>query len=144
MASYSYLCHIDDLGRVIDRMKKLAVGMEVTFHYDLQLVRELSLPKWARIKWFYYCDQQEGNTIRLYDREFFQGFRHLYKEPRTCVILRGNDLGKTSGDVKAAVRRLLGPLEKPPPGVNTNPENYDNCIRFFGQRNACTKETDRG
>ena len=28
-----------------------------------------TLDQWPRIKWFYYCDNRNGNTIRLYDTE---------------------------------------------------------------------------
>lgn len=135
MAGYSYYCEIPNLGQLIADMKRACEGVRATFLYDERAIAELNRREWARIKWFYYCDQHDGNTIRLYDRQFFQEVQGLYREPRTCVILRGKNLGKASGDVKTAIRRFLGTLNEPPSGVNTKPENMENCMQFFGRLN---------
>jgi hypothetical protein len=112
------------------------------FHYDPQVVTGLKHSTWARIRWFYYCDQQGGNTIRLYDREFFDNSERLYEETQSCVILRGENLGKPSGEVKIAIRRELRDLKTPPLGINTRPENKEKCFQFFGRLNTLPEGAD--
>jgi hypothetical protein len=63
-----------------------------------------TLKAWPRIKWFYYCDDQDGNTIRIYDNAHlghFGGSHYLEpdgvrKEHFERVIIRGRNMW--SGD----------------------------------------------
>lgn len=132
MAGYTYVCKIQNLRELIDKMKRLAEGAEgprLTFDYDPRVIDELEQAANGRIKWFLYCDQQEGNTIRLYDSKFFESFRHLYKEPGTYVILRGEGLGETEGQLKHNIRDLFGEIQKAPRDINTN--NPEACLSYF-------------
>jgi hypothetical protein len=133
MAGNSYKCRIEDLGELIADMRRVSKDTAATFDYRQEVVEALGHSKWRRCKWFYYCDQQDGNTIRLYDREFFHDCPDLYVEACTYVILRGKNLGKPSGNVKTAIRRLpslgLKPPEELPPGINTN--DPEKCLYFF-------------
>jgi hypothetical protein len=38
--------------------------------YRQDIVRELQLPENRRILYFYYCDNREGISVRLYDPTF--------------------------------------------------------------------------
>ena len=59
-----------------------------------------TLDRWPRIRWFYYCDDHNGNTIRLYDTEHFSHFGGGYyleedgvgREHRERVIIRGENM----------------------------------------------------
>jgi hypothetical protein len=144
MAGYSYICEIRNVREIVASMERLGADTNAIFHYNPEVLEELNGRTWTHIRCFYYCDQHYGNTIRLYDRQFLRRFQHLYREPRTCVILRGKNLGNASGDLKIAIRRLLGPLEEPPSGINTNAENRENCLRFFARRNVVTGGANDG
>jgi hypothetical protein len=47
-----------------------------SFQYKDGLLDTLVMPQWRRVMWYYYCDDDYGNTIRLYDWEHF----HHYKQ----------------------------------------------------------------
>jgi len=129
----SYICQIDDLGELIKNMGRLAEGTQGSFRYKEKEGVILKLKEYPRIKWYYYCDNAEGNTIRLYDSEFYNEFSKLYKEPKDYVILRGYDLGKARETLKQKIRDLFESMEKPPPEIKA--KHPDKCLPYFEERN---------
>src|ERR1700677_1641494 len=84
-------------GRVVPREKPF-------FRYVQGIWESLQGDQWNRIQWFYYCDDFQGITIRLYDKEHFGRNRNalLYLETDPIghdvklpdrVLLRGENLG---------------------------------------------------
>jgi len=139
----SYICQIDDLGELIKNMRRLAEGTQGTFRYkdkDKEGVI-LKLKEYTRIKWYYYCDKAEGNTIRLYDSEFHKDFSKLYEEHKGYVILRGRDLGTPDGTLKQKFRDLFESIEKPPPGINAN--HREACLSYFEERNKKERKPNK-
>ena len=124
-----YICKIEDLGVFIGQMKELAEGTEANFRYKREVRKQLNENKYRRIKWYFYNDNAEGNTIRLYDSEFHKDFSKLYVEPKDYVILRGHNLGKAHETLKQKIRDLLEIIEKPPPRVNT--KHPGKCLSYF-------------
>lgn len=106
----SFVARIDDVPALLDsweQMLKEANGaQEFTVNEDVFA----TLDQWPRIKWFYYCDDQDGNTIRIYDKEHLDHFGGSYylepdgyrKEHFERVIIRGRKMW--SGD-QAALNR---------------------------------------
>jgi len=134
MAGHAYICRINNLSELINQMERLAKDK---FSYDKKVIEELNRDQYKRIKWFYYCDQQEGNTIRLYDSKFFEEFRDLYKEPGTYVILRGRDLGEPEGTLKKNIRDFLEHCEElkdtHQEGLSINDPAA--CLKYFEKLN---------
>jgi hypothetical protein len=92
----SFVVRIDDIRALLRQWKTLLTGRAgPTFTMNEKVLRELG--QWPRIKWFYYCDDQDGNTIRLYDTEHMSRYSQAYylepnswsKEHYERVILRG-------------------------------------------------------
>lgn len=148
MAGHTYICRIDDLARLIGEMKRLSHNTKATFDYRHRLGETLKEERYKRIKWFLYCDQQDGNTIRLYDSEFRKDSRDLYlsdnsQSPDYWVVLRGKNLGDPGGDLKTMIRERLNEYSKSP--VTANDEQ--GCLELFRARNngdgpPTNKETD--
>jgi 5-methylcytosine-specific restriction protein B len=146
MAGHTYVCKTENLGELIREMKKLAENVhreeEITkprFYPEPPVIKEiiekLNSPKYKRIKWFLYCDQQDGNTIRLYDSEFYDKFKNLYKEPDTYVILRGKNLGSVEEEegLKQKIMELFE--EKPPAPREINTNDPKACLEYFQDKN---------
>jgi hypothetical protein len=105
----SFVVRIDDMGAFIDSWQELLKNPQAqVFTVNNQVFQ--TLDEWPRIKFFYYCDDQDGNTIRLYDTEHFNHFGgSSYLEPDGYrkehferVIIRGRNMW--SGD-QAALNR---------------------------------------
>lgn len=83
---------------------------------------------WKRIRWYYYCDNERGNTIRLYDSEHFSQHEDAYLELLGSgkhgsfvdrVLLRGENLGRVGYVLKQQLRRCFAkcdPANKAPLG----------------------------
>ena len=134
MAGHTYICRIDDLARLIGEMEQLS--HDRAFVYRDRLGETLTEERYKRIKWFLYCDQQDGNTIRLYDSEFRKDNPDLYLSDNSqsldyWVVLRGKNLGDPDGDLKKLIRERLNEYSKSP--VTATDER--GCLKLFGGRN---------
>ena len=145
MAGHTYVCKIQNLRELIDRMKRLAEGAggpRPKFDYDSRVIDELEQTENERIKWFLYCDQQNGNTIRLYDSKFFRERRDLYKEPGTYVIFRGKNLGEPEEKLKKDIRELFGEIQKAPSQISIN--QHEDCLKHFKELNVANIQENDG
>jgi hypothetical protein len=104
----SFIVRIDNLGALLRQWKELLTDRKgPTFILNEQVLKKLS--QWPRIKWFYYCDDRDGNTIRLYDTEHLSQYGQCYylesnhwsKEHYERVVIRGRRMWSgTEADVK--------------------------------------------
>jgi hypothetical protein len=61
------------MGELLESWNTLLEGRSgFEFSYNQRVLE--TLDQWPRIKWCYYCDDHDGNTIRLYDTEHFFSF----------------------------------------------------------------------
>ncbi|MGI8423062.1 MAG: McrB family protein [Chloroflexota bacterium] len=134
----SYAVRTDDLGRVIQQMAAQAPS-GAAFDYDERLAEALRSRELRHLRWFFYCDNDAGNTIRIYDRVFGENYRHLFKEPKTCVVLRGHGLGTETEAPKREVLQLFEEQEKLPRQVSTN--SAERTLQWFAQRNTADAHT---
>jgi hypothetical protein len=63
--------------------------------YKQNLLNHLMEQRYRRIKWFFYCDDKQGNTLRVFDRQFLEEFGSIFGN--THVLLRGKNLGQEGG-----------------------------------------------
>ncbi|RJQ14742.1 MAG: hypothetical protein C4560_12150 [Nitrospiraceae bacterium] len=80
--------------------------------YKKELFEKLKSFEHQRIKWFYYCDDSKGITVRLYDRNFFDKHRNLYEQEEDTkkisgdisrpgyIVLIGKHLGEQGEEIK--------------------------------------------
>jgi len=100
----SFVVRIDDMGALLQSWRLLLPNAPrgQVFTFNREVLRTMS--QWPRIKWFYYCDDQNGNTIRVYDAEHLQRFGGSHyleadgvrQEHFERVIIRGRNMW--SGD----------------------------------------------
>jgi 5-methylcytosine-specific restriction endonuclease McrBC GTP-binding regulatory subunit McrB len=136
----SYIVRANDISAVVHRMGQIAKDAGGSLEYDPSIFDELMSAPFRRIKWFYYCDDHYGNTIRLYDPEFYERFSHLFREPEARVIVRGNDLGRGRDETKRQLLGLFSKSAKPPGDMNTN--NIENSDKYF--RSINNSAVDQG
>jgi hypothetical protein len=95
----SFVARITDMRALLDSwadLLKAAAGSFRSFKANERVFE--TLDEWPRIQWFYYCDDQNGNTIRLYDSKHFDHFgRDDYlekdgREHKERVIMRGENM----------------------------------------------------
>lgn len=106
----SYVVRIDDLQRLVTDWQALVAQRQKPatgrFDYRQQVFVHLCDPQFRRIRWFYYNDNDNGVTIRLYDRAFVAQYPGDFIDNDDC-ILRGYDLGAEHEPVKTAMRALF-------------------------------------
>jgi hypothetical protein len=129
---------------IAEAMKKLADivsqsgGSISTYKQDIGPA--LQSKEYSRIRHFYYCDDREGITVRLFDPEFASQSSDLgFKSSR--VIFRAEKLGREDGPAKKELLQTWEKYQHPPPGVNTN--NIESADKyFFKQLNGGPVQTE--
>lgn len=129
----SYVARSENITRVIQQMNRLAEATgTIEFHPDL--IPALTSGENRPLKWFYYCDDRNGITIRLYDEEFRKQHGRIFQTYETYVILRGKNLGTDRDRTKREMRGLFDELLQPPREINTN--NPERALEYFQARNT--------
>jgi hypothetical protein len=100
----SYIVRTDRIVDVVGRMKQLAP--EATWDV-VEGASELLDGEFSHMKYFYYCDDKEGNTIRAYDPAFTEAMQKAGIWLTDHVILRGHKVGPRNGEVKGRIRGLF-------------------------------------
>src|ERR1700693_2513861 len=97
----SFVVQINDMNALLEswnQMLATANGSQV-FTMNDEVLQTLS--EWPRIRFFYYCDNDNGNTLRIYDTEHFERFggsSYLERDESQSqghyerVILRGKNM----------------------------------------------------
>jgi MoxR-like ATPase len=128
----SYVVKTDDIREVIRRMD--ALKGNGTLEYKQDLLNHLKEDEYRRIKWFFYCDDRRGNTIRAFDPPFFKMFRNLFGVEK-YLLLRGRNLGKEGESPKNEMLDLFDAREDPhPPYVTWKGE--PEALKHFEQLNS--------
>jgi len=131
----SHVVKTDDIREVIRRMQDHK-GSTGTFDYRMELVEHLLEPEFRRVRWFFYCDDRQGNTIRVFDREFLKEYGNLFKsvDSEKHVLLCGHDLGEESDATKREILALFSEVRDAPRSVNWRggPE----CLDYFEKLNS--------
>lgn len=123
----SFIVRIEDLSTFVERLQQVAKG----FRYKRDLIETLRSADFRRIKWFYYCDDLEGITLRILDDKFTKSESHLFEVPGQNVILKGENLGSEDQEIKQSIRSLFDEKHAPPPGVNSTRENREKSEEHF-------------
>src|SRR5580704_17668741 len=100
----SYVVKTDDIREVVRQMESLK-SPAATLEYKQDLLDHFNEDEYRRVKWFFYCDDRLGNTIRVFDQQFVKQYGHLFKEKN--VLLRGENLGKESESFKREMLHLF-------------------------------------
>ncbi len=130
----SYIVRSRDIAETIKRLDDIArrQGGQVPI-YERDIVPLLGRPENRRIQYFYYCDNREGITVRVYDGQFGERNPTLRYRERP-VLYRAEELGTEDGPAKREMLRAWDGYEKAPRDVNTN--NTEAAERYFGSRNG--------
>jgi hypothetical protein len=111
----SFLVQTDDLQPLVKQWKELVQQHQQSapgsFDYREAVFAHLQEPEFRRIQWFYYNDNENGVTIRLYDRAFFERYPGDFIDTDDC-ILRGKDLGKEQATLKVEMRRQFREIDQ--------------------------------
>jgi AAA domain (dynein-related subfamily) len=99
----SYVVKTDDIREVIRQMD--ALKGTATLDYKEDLLNHLKEDEFRRIKWFFYCDDVGGNTIRVFDRQFCEKFRSLFG--KKYMLLEGKNLGEEGQQPKSEMLLLF-------------------------------------
>lgn len=99
MAMPSFVVRIPDMKALMRSWKALLANGPGGQWFTLNKEVLRSLNQWPRIKWYYYCDDANGNTIRIYDTEHLQRYggsnyleSYSVREHFERVIIRGHNM----------------------------------------------------
>lgn len=135
----SYIVKAVDIAQTLERIKQVVSrsGGHVSV-YNGDVILSLQLPENRHIQNFYYCDDFEGITVRLYDSHFFiENSDARLKYSR--LLLRAGQLGNDGGPVKGEILKVWDHCESPPSGVNTN--NAERADKYLGNLNGVPVRT---
>ena len=130
----SYVVKTIDIGRTLGRIEEIVArsgGAVITHKRDI--VQLLQQPQNRRIQYFYYCDDFEGVSVRLFDTQFAANNPHLSFR-QSQVIFRAKRLGSNDGPIKKEILQAWEQHDMPPAGVNTN--NPEDAEKFFVTMNG--------
>ncbi|MBX9677238.1 MAG: hypothetical protein K2X38_00655 [Gemmataceae bacterium] len=103
----SFVARIDDVPALLGSWEQMLKEASGSQEFTANEEAIATLDQWPRIKWLYYCDDQDGNTLRIYDAEHLDHFGGCYyleldgyrKEHFERVVIRGRKMW--SGDQAA-------------------------------------------
>jgi hypothetical protein len=113
----------DDIREVIRQMEALK-GTASTLDYKQDLLDHFKEDEYRRVKWFFYCDDRLGNTIRVFDQLLLKEYGSLFKEKN--VLLRGENLGQESESPKSEMLHLF----------NDRKDDYPRFVTWKGEPEA--------
>ena len=130
----SYVVKSADIGESLRRIEEIVTeGGGRIIAFKREFIPLLQKPENRRIQHFYYCDDREGISVRLFDRPFAEENSDLnFRKSR--IIFRAGQVGTDDGPLKSKLVRVWDDYEKPPRGVNTNDE--DEADKYFAGRNG--------
>ncbi len=130
----SYIVKSANLREVVRQWRQLAQQLKPGHRFDLResLFDHLEQPQFQRIQWFYYCDNDQGVTIRLYDRAFTAAHNGDYIDQDDCV-LRGIGLGDEQDNLKRQMLALFDEHERRI--LSGGPDRRKTRSDFFEARN---------
>ena len=127
----SYVVKTEDICEVIRRREALK-GPAATLDYKQDLVNHLREDEYRRVKWFFYCDDKYGNTIRVFDHQFLEEYGSLLKKK---VLVEGKNLGREGEPLKSKMLDLFSDRKDEYPRTVT----YDGglaALEYFGLLNG--------
>jgi hypothetical protein len=107
----SYVVKTNDVREVLGKMEALK-GTAATFQYKQNLLNHLMEDEYRRIKWFFYCDDDEGNTIRVFDRRFIENFGGSLSASDKPLLLRGKGIGPEGKSPKTEMLGLFPDVKR--------------------------------
>ncbi len=128
----SYVVKADDIAKVIQQITVL-IPHTAKLEALKPLVDNIRQPEFRRIKWFFYCDDKQGNTIRVFDSSFDDKYRALFTKDRH-VLLRGKNIGPENAKVKREILGLFTEVSKDVPPFVTY-EGSRECFEYFEEKN---------
>jgi hypothetical protein len=115
----SFIVKSTDIAVTLQRIEELVTrsGGSIVL-YKRDSVRLLQREDYKRIQYFYYCDDANGITVRVYDPQFANSPDVRPKDPQ--IIFRAEKIGKPGETVKSELLQIWEQHSVPPQGVNTN------------------------
>jgi DNA polymerase III delta prime subunit len=129
----SYVVQSQNVRNLVTGWEQLAHNhnaAQAQFRYEETLFAHLEEARFRRIQWFYYNDNDNGVTIRLYDSDFGVAYPNDFVEGN-CVVLRGRHLGPAGGPLKGAMRALFN-TRRPPHDLGAD---FQTRIDYFERLN---------
>jgi hypothetical protein len=128
----SYVVKTDDIREVIRQMGALTGPGKL--HYKEDLLDHLMEDEYRRIKWFFYCDNKQGSTIRVFDRHFYEKFQPLFWKTKGYQLLRAKNIGEQDGKAKSGMLRLFNDRRDRPRGVTSKGDTK--TLDYFERLNS--------
>lgn len=135
----SYVVKPHDIREVIRKMDSLKGPAKLVYEEDL--LNHLMEDEYRRIKWFFYCDDRMGNTLRVFDRQFVE--KHARSFKKKFELLRGENLGREAAAPKDEMLRLFIDRKDPYPRHVTW-EGHPDTLDYFEQLNRNTNDEENG
>jgi hypothetical protein len=111
----SYIVRTLDISSLLAKAEQIVLqsGGELKF-VNRSLIAVLR--EHPRVQYFYYCDDREGITLRLFDEEISRSYAHVFSR-KTKVFFRGKKLGVEGGRVKSELLALWDEVQPRPSGL---------------------------
>jgi MoxR-like ATPase len=136
----SYVVKADDIQDLIKQIEELRPAT-ARLNYRKDLLERFTEPEFQRIKWFFYCDDKQGNTIRVFDTGFLKRYGKILDNEH--ILLSGNELGNADGDLKQRILALFSATRKDYP-KSVNYRGGPACQEYFDQLNKASLERNDG
>src|SRR5262245_58813275 len=102
-------------------------------------------PDFRRIKWFFYCDNFEGITFRVFDRRLEEKYQQFFVRSERWLLLRGQRLGEENEPIKVKILSLFTQLQREGeyPKFVTHKGEAE-CLDYFERLNVDSDESEVG
>jgi hypothetical protein len=130
----SYVVETTDFKKLLQKIEDIKPeGATLDFHPDL--VKHLMEPEFQKLRWFFYCDNFEGLTIRAFDRNLREKHEDLFLAAGSWTLLRGKKFGQENDSVKQTILSLFSNRKTDYPSDVTH-HGSDACVDYFETLNV--------
>jgi hypothetical protein len=136
----SFIVETSDIGGWISEATKTITSHGGTIRFVANEVLG-ELKQYPRIRYFYYCDDLQGITIRLFDESFWADHKHLTQR-KSRVIFRAKNAGTHESALKQSLLKLWEDVSIPPAGMHAM--DSEKATAFFEEHNRANPAVTLG
>jgi len=137
----SYIVKISDFATFVELIDDLKNQHKnhfpnINFVKVQKAINLLSKPENKSVQWYYYCDDFQGNTIRLYDQNILKAIGKDPFDKDPAVIFQGTEIGEENEILKREIRKLFEQISSAKnEGLTTGIKDRKKCYDFFEKKN---------
>ena len=135
----SYIVRTLDISSLVAKAEQIVARSGGRAEARKPASHQAALREHPRVQYFYYCDDREGITVRLFDEEISRSYADIFSR-KSRVFFRAKKLGDEGGAVKNEIRGLWDEIQSRPTGLGVGVGSVQQTEDYFRKLNGIDAE----